>query len=261
VTVELLGIPIDSVSERDTVRRVIGGIEDGCGGWICPVNLDVLRQLKRSAEVRSLVEGADLLVADGMPLIWASRLQGQPLPERVAGSSLIETLPRAAASAQASVFLLGGDPGAAEETADRLRASNPGLRIAGVLCPPMGFERVPAELAAIETQLLRALPDIVFVGLGFPKQERLIRRLRAVLPRAWFVSCGISFSFVSGRVARAPGWLQRAGLEWLHRLAQEPRRLFRRYVLQGFPFMAHVVARALIYRLRGAQSVWPRYRT
>ncbi len=225
------------------------------------MNLDVLRQLKRSAEIRSLVADADLLVADGMPLIWASRLQGQPLPERVAGSSLIETLPRAAAAVQASVFLVGGDPGAAEESADRLRASNPDLRIAGVLCPPMGFERDPAELAAIETQLLRASPDIVFVGLGFPKQERLIRRLRAVLPRAWFVSCGISFSFVGGQVARAPGWLQRAGLEWLHRLAQEPRRLFRRYVLQGFPFLAHVAAHALFYRLRGAQSVPLRYRT
>jgi N-acetylglucosaminyldiphosphoundecaprenol N-acetyl-beta-D-mannosaminyltransferase len=261
MTVELLGIRLDEVSERDTVQRVLDSWREGSGGWVCPVNLDVLRQLSDSPEFRSLVEDADFLVADGMPLVWASHLQGQPLPERVAGSSLIETLPRAAAATGATVYLLGGNPGAADRAAERLRAINPTLRVAGVLCPPVGFERDERELESIEAALLQARPDIVFVGLGFPKQERLIRRLRPLLPRAWFVSCGISLSFISGDITRAPRWVQRAGLEWLHRLVQEPRRLFRRYVVQGLPFLVQVAAHALRNRLRGAQPAPPRYRT
>jgi N-acetylglucosaminyldiphosphoundecaprenol N-acetyl-beta-D-mannosaminyltransferase len=147
------------------------------------------------------------------------------------------------------VFLLGGDPGVAEAAADRLQERHPGLRIAGTHCPPVGFERAPERLREIDVALERARPDIVFVALGFPKQERLILRLRPLLPQAWFVSCGISLSFVSGNVSRAPAWLQRCGLEWLYRLVQEPRRLARRYLLQGIPFMARVLAGSLRRRL------------
>ena len=248
--VALMGLEIDRLDEDQTIAIALGGLSEDIGGWICPTNLDVLRQCAESSEIRELVSTADVVVADGMPLVWASRLAGRPLPGRVAGSSLIETLPRAAASAGATVFLLGGNPGAADGAAERLLASNPGLEVAGVLCPRRGFERDPAELAAMEAALGRAQPDIVFVGLGFPKQELLIKRLLPVLPRAWFVSCGISFSFVSGEVARAPRWVQRAGLEWLHRLVQEPRRLFGRYVVHGFPFLVQVGAYALATRAR-----------
>jgi N-acetylglucosaminyldiphosphoundecaprenol N-acetyl-beta-D-mannosaminyltransferase len=258
--VALMGVEIDRLNESETIAVALDRLREDVGGWICPTNLDVLRQCVESEEIRELVRTADVVVADGMPLVWASRLAGRPLPGRVAGSSLIETLPREAAAAGATVFLLGGNPGAAEQAAERLRASTPDLQITGVLCPPMGFERDAAELAAIEAALRHARPDIVFVGLGFPKQERLIERLRPVLPQAWFVSCGISFSFVSGEVARAPRWIQRAGLEWLHRLAQEPRRLFRRYVVQGLPFLAQVGAQALASRLRAAQPASSRYR-
>jgi N-acetylglucosaminyldiphosphoundecaprenol N-acetyl-beta-D-mannosaminyltransferase len=148
------------------------------------------------------------------------------------------------------VFLLGGNEGAAAEASRRLREQYPGLDVVGTLCPAHGFERDPAERGEIESALRRLRPDIVFVGLGFPKQERLIRRLRRVLPRAWFVSCGVSLSFVSGEVRRAPRWAQRLGLEWLHRLAQEPGRLFRRYVVDGFPFLARLLASALLHRAR-----------
>jgi N-acetylglucosaminyldiphosphoundecaprenol N-acetyl-beta-D-mannosaminyltransferase len=195
-------------------------------------------------ELRRMVEQADLVVPDGMPLIWASRLQRTPLPERVAGSTLVCELPPAAAAAGASVFLLGGAPGVADAAAARLRERSPELEIAGTLCPPYGVERSPAELERIQAAVLAARPDIVFVALGFPRQERLIMRLRPLLPDAWFVSCGISFSFVTGDVARAPRWVQRAGLEWLHRLAQEPRRLARRYLVDGIPFLVRLLASA-----------------
>jgi N-acetylglucosaminyldiphosphoundecaprenol N-acetyl-beta-D-mannosaminyltransferase len=238
----MMGLPIDRVSESETVERAMVGVRHGEGGWICPTNLDVLRQVVTSPELRSLVEDADLVVADGMPLLWASRLQGAALPERVAGSSLIHTLSHAAARHGASVFLLGGEPGVAERAAARLRADIAGLEVRGTLAPPVGFERDAARVAAIRSELRTARPDIVYVALGFPKQERLIRELRAELPGAWFVSVGASFAFVAGELERAPRWMQRTGLEWLHRLAQEPGRLAARYLVDGIPFLVWVLA-------------------
>jgi N-acetylglucosaminyldiphosphoundecaprenol N-acetyl-beta-D-mannosaminyltransferase len=243
----LMGVPLDGLDERRTIETVLEGLSGGSGGWVCPVNLDVLRQCAENPEIRDLVGQADIIVADGMPLIWASRLAGMRLPQRVAGSSLIHTLPEAASTAGRSVFLLGGNPGAAEAAAERLKQDNPELRIAGTLCPPFGFEKDPERRAEVDRALLQTQPDIVFVGLGFPKQDRLIAELRTLVPDAWFVSCGISFSFVSGEVRRAPGLLQRLGLEWLHRLFQEPKRLTRRYLVDGPPF-AFAVARSAVHQ-------------
>lgn len=252
--VDVMGLPVARVSETAAIRAVLQGLRARRGGWICPANLDVLRQVVAAPEIRSIVEQADLVVADGMPLVWASRLQRAPLPERVAGSSLIETLSGAAAPAGASIFLLGGDPGVAAAAGVRLAEANPGLRIAGTLCPPLGFERSAGELRRIRDALTRARPDVVFVALGFPKQERLILSLRPLLPDAWFVSCGISLSYVTGDVTRPPRWLQRLGGEWLYRLAQEPRRLGRRYLVDGLPFMGQLLASAVRHRATGAQS-------
>src|SRR4051812_29031627 len=169
--VQLLGLDFAAVSERQTIDHVIRGIEAGHGGWICPANLDVLRQWRGSEEVRELMSRADLVVADGMPLIWAGGLQGSPLPQRVAGSTLTVTLSAAAAAADRSVFLLGGNPGTADAAAAKLVEDNPRLRVAGTLCPPFGFERDEECVDEIVRTLEAAAPDIVYVGLGFPKQE------------------------------------------------------------------------------------------
>ena len=137
----------------------------------------------------------------------------------------------------------------------KLTERYPGLRVAGTLSPPFGFEASPEWHERIERALRDAAPDIVYVGLGFPKQERLIVSLRRGFPDTWFVSCGISFSFVSGEIHRAPLLVQRLGLEWMHRLLQEPRRLFRRYLVQGPPFLAELLWSALRARARaGARS-------
>src|SRR4051794_27869009 len=252
--VQLLGLGFAAVSERETIDHVLSRLATGRGGWICPANLDVLRQWRASEEVRELMSGADLVVADGMPLIWAGGLQGSPLPQRVAGSTLTVTLSAAAAAADRSVFLLGGNPGTADAAAAKLVEDNPRLRVAGTLCPPFGFERDEECVDEIVRTLEAAAPDIVYVGLGFPKQERLIVTLRERFPRAWFVSCGISFSFVAGEIQRAPVVLQRFGMEWLHRMVQEPRRLVRRYLLQGIPFLTELMWSVVRVRVRGSES-------
>lgn len=250
--VELMGLELAAVSEAETVAHVLASLEQGRGGWICPVNLDVLRQAADSGELRELVAGAELAVADGMPLLWASRLQRTPLPERIAGSSLVVSLSAALAGRGRSVYLLGGgNEGTSATAAERLRDASPGLRVAGTCCPPFGFERSPQPKRQVIDQVIAAEPDVVFVGLGFPKQDRLIAELRGDLPGAWFVSCGGTFSFLAGEVRRAPPLLQRLGLEWVHRLAQEPSRLARRYLVEGLPFAARLAAFSGRRRLAG----------
>ncbi len=253
-TAPVMGLPLDALDERGLVGAFREGVRSGRGGWIVTPNLDILRQFTADAESRELILSASHRVADGVPIVWASRLAGVPVPERVAGSDLAFSLPEAAAEAGARVLLLGGNPGVAEAAARRLEALNPDLGSVVSHCPPLGFEDDPAELDRIRTVVREARPVLVLIGLGFPKQEKLIHRLRPELPQAWFVGVGVSFSFLAGDQTRAPAVVQRLGLEWIHRLLHEPRRLFRRYVIQGLPFSLRLFAWALSHRLRERPS-------
>jgi N-acetylglucosaminyldiphosphoundecaprenol N-acetyl-beta-D-mannosaminyltransferase len=125
----------------------------------------------------------------------------------------------------------------------------PRLKVAGCVSPPYGFEDDRARRAAVLTDVVEAKPDLVLVGLGFPKQERLIDELRPELPGAWFLGCGASINFVIGDERRAPRWMQRSGLEWIHRLAQEPRRLGPRYLRHDLPYAASLLGRSALTRL------------
>jgi N-acetylglucosaminyldiphosphoundecaprenol N-acetyl-beta-D-mannosaminyltransferase len=260
--VTLMGLDLARVTEAETIGVVTGALREHRGGWICPANLDVLRQLTGSEDLRKLVGGADLVVADGMPLLWAAHLRGTPLPERVAGSSLISTLSAELARGGHSAYMLGGNEGTAEAAGKLLRDNIPGFSLSGWHCPPFGFERSAEQVEKIVTMLERARPNVVFVGLGFPKQDRLIAQIRQALPEAWFVSCGAGFSLLTGEVRRAPRAVQAAGLEWVHRLVQEPRRLAKRYLLYGLPFAARLFFWSLRGRLRaqdlGAQDFYKR---
>ena len=252
--VTLKGQLIHAISEIGAVEYILTELQGGRGGWCITPNLDHLRRLTRDRKLRALYSHAALIVADGMPLIWASRIQGTPLPERIAGSSLISSLSAAAGSQSRSIYLLGGAKGTAEQAAEVLKKQYPGVRIAGIYYPEFGFENDEAQVQQLIAHLTAANPDIVYVALGSPKQEWLIGQLRGYLPRAWWLGIGISFSFLSGHVKRAPMWMQRAGLEWLHRLCQEPRRLARRYLVQGLPFAASLFASAIKNRFRTASN-------
>src|SRR4051794_29757004 len=252
--VDLMGLPVDQLTERDTIETVLDAAIAGRGGCLFTPNLHHMQAYATGADGEvyqrsSALPGARLVVADGMPLVWASRLRGTPLPERVAGSNLIWSLTERAAQKGASIFLLGGNPGAAEACAERMRDEYPNVRIAGLLSPPQGFEKDERAIDEIIATLSAAAPDVVYIALGFPKQEELALQIAPQMPTTWFVGVGISFSFVSGEVQRAPRWMQAIGLEWMHRLVQEPRRLFRRYVIDGIPFAARMFGNALASRL------------
>src|SRR4051812_20487415 len=213
--VDLMGLPVDQLTESATIDTVLGAVRAGRGGCLFTPNLQHMQAFTAGTDASVYdgarqVPGARLVVADGMPLIWASRLRGSPLPERVAGSNLIWTLTAAAARKGAAIFLLGGNPGAAEACAKRMRAEYPDVRIGGLMSPPHGFEEDPRAIGEIVATLRSAAPEIVYVALGFPKQEELALQLAHEMPTTWFVGVGISFSFVSGEVQRAPRWMQAA---------------------------------------------------
>lgn len=243
------GVQIHAITEAQCVAHVMQSLASDRGGWIATANLDHMRRLRSSQEFREIYAEASVVVADGMPLIWAARLQGDPLPERVAGSDLIHSLTAGAAANDRSVFFLGGDPGSAIAAAAQLVEDHPKLRVAGNYCPAVGFEKDPAQMAELRRVIEESGADIVYVALGSPKQEALIREIHSVLPQAWWIGVGISFSFVCGAVQRAPRWVQRIGMEWLHRLLQEPRRLGVRYLWHGPPYLMWLVGSALRTRL------------
>ncbi|GIJ44787.1 hypothetical protein Val02_16730 [Virgisporangium aliadipatigenens] len=251
--ITLAGLDFAALSETEVVDRVRAALDRGEGGRIATPNVDILRQAARDPQVRADLDTADLLVADGTPLVWASRLARQPLPERVTGSGLIWSLSAGLALDGRSVYLLGGEPGpvderysGAERAAEVLVDRFPGLRIAGHASPPHGFDRDEETFRAILQRVILAEPDMVFVGLGFPKQERIIGLLRPELPATWFLGCGAAINFVAGDQTRAPLWMQRGGLEWVHRLANEPTRLAGRYLCRDAPYALRLLATAAV---------------
>jgi N-acetylglucosaminyldiphosphoundecaprenol N-acetyl-beta-D-mannosaminyltransferase len=242
---------MDIVTEAYAVQSIVDASVTSRGQWTITANLDHIRRYHRDPVAKGLIDAADLVVADGMPLIWASRVAGEPLPERVSGSSMVWSICDAARARRQSVFLLGGDPGVAERAADVFRGRYPGLEIAGTACPPMGFENDEQECARIRRQVTDAAPRIVFVALGFTKQDLLIQSLRSSLPHASFLGVGISLSYATGDLSRAPNWICRLGLEWAYRLSQQPTRILaRRYLIDGLPFGVRLMLSAARYRAR-----------
>jgi N-acetylglucosaminyldiphosphoundecaprenol N-acetyl-beta-D-mannosaminyltransferase len=248
--VVLCNVLLHSITEAECVRHICDELGAGRGGMVVTPNLDHLRRYGNDVNFGALVAEAELVVADGMPLVWASRLQGTPLPERVAGSNLISSLSGAAAERGFSIYLLGGAPGTAVGAGEALRARFPSLKVVGTYCPPFGFDKDPKQMADIIQSIVAARPDVVYVALGSPKQERLIAKLRHVMPSAWWLGVGNSFSFLCGDVRRAPLWMQNIGMEWAHRLCQEPRRLFKRYLVSGVPFAGMLLTKSALIGVR-----------
>jgi N-acetylglucosaminyldiphosphoundecaprenol N-acetyl-beta-D-mannosaminyltransferase len=237
-TIQLRGMPIHSITKKQTVDYLVSCSRESIGGWVVTPNLDILRRYTKSISFRNLLASSTLNVPDGVPLVWASRVKGLPLPERVNGTDLMVDLCEAAAKSGQSVFFLGGNPGSAEMAAAVLERNFHDLEVAGCHCPDFGFENEIENIEEIAEIIATANPDFVFVGLGSPKQDVLINMLRLKLPNVWWLGVGISFSFIGGELSRAPNWAKKSGLEWLYRLVSEPKRLFKRYLVQGVPFFA-----------------------
>lgn len=251
--VDLGGVRIDPVDLPAAVDRLHAFLRSGRLNQIVTVNLDFVAIARRDPYFRDTLNAADLAVADGMPLVWVSRLTERPLPTRLTGIELVDECCRVAVETGTSVFLLGAAPGVAEIAAGCLCERFPGLRIAGVYAPPFG----PLSAEENERILRRvnaARPDFLFVALGAPQQDLWIRANRERLNASVAMGVGCALDLLAGRVSRAPGWMQRAGLEWLFRLLQEPGRLWRRYVVDDIPVLGWLVLQTLA-RGRAARPV------
>lgn len=242
------GLLFDALTQDQVVDSARRAWNSGQGGSIIPVNVDVARAASRDTDLSALVSRGSLVIADGMPLVWAAQIGGHALPERVPGSSLIRSLSRAAVADGKSIYLFGGAPGVPEAAAKELTMEIPGLQVVGAQSPEFGFDSNEQGVRQAVTSVVSAAPDLVFVGLGFPRQEILIERLRLSLPHSWFLACGGGIAMTAGVTRRASPLMQRLGLEWAHRLALEPRRLFRRYVKDDLPYALALLARSAARR-------------
>jgi N-acetylglucosaminyldiphosphoundecaprenol N-acetyl-beta-D-mannosaminyltransferase len=226
--IAMLGVTFDNVTLGEAVQMVEGMVVSGRPHYLVTPNVDFLVQARRDVELRRILMDADLVLCDGMPLVWASRLLGNPLPERVAGADLVPLLIRLAAEKNYRVFFLGGTVKSMAQAVARLQAEYPTLQVAGY-SPP--FDRLLAmDHEDIKSRIQEFQPHFLFVSFGCPKQEKWVAMHHQSLGVPVCAGVGGTIDFLAGQLKRAPLWMQRIGTEWLFRLAQEPRRLLRRYV-------------------------------
>lgn len=237
--VSLFGIKIHRLTMSEAVaqlREWTNAEETACRFVVTP-NVDHAVMFRERADMRKAYEGASLVVADGWPVVAASRLLGRSLPHRIPGSDLAPALfDTTRDGSKLRVYLLGAASGVAERAAEKMAAQWPNVEVVGTYSPPLGFEKNPAENAAIVERINATQTDVLIVGLGAPKQELWTAAHREQLKVKTALCIGATIDFLAGEKARAPMWMRRCGLEWLHRVASEPKRLFRRYARDAWVF-------------------------
>jgi N-acetylglucosaminyldiphosphoundecaprenol N-acetyl-beta-D-mannosaminyltransferase len=237
-------LELDVLGRHEAIDAIVQLVRDGRGGTVFTPNVDHVVQAEHNQAFREAYARTALSLVDGTPVLWAARLLGTPLPEKLSGSDLFDPLLERAAKEQLRVVLLGGGPGVAELAAENLRKRLPSLQVVDTLAPRIGLSATDEERECVE-RLSRARADLIFVCLGAPKQELFSDRNRQALAPAVLVGFGAAVDFAAGTVPRAPGWVSRAGLEWAFRLGREPRRLAARYLLRDPAFFKIIARQAL----------------
>ena len=273
----ILGVPIDRLTMDQTVERIFHLVgcyaHDGRPRLVCTVNADFLANtlswnLRKSShpELQRILRRADVATADGMPLVWASRFLGPALSGRVTGADLVPRIAQEAARRGRSIYLLGGNPGAAQKTADKLKQANPGLKIAGWDSPFVHIRgmKLPESYGSdsgIVNRINESKADILLIAFGNPKQEIWFERNRDRLKMPVSIGVGGTFDFIAGSVPIAPMWMQNAGMEWLWRLSRNPARLWKRYLIDLFKIGALLWPSILFHQLARATAAHDFLRT
>jgi len=239
---QILNGAFDPVTFDEAVDTIFTTLDGPTRGWVCTVNVAALMAMRRDPLLQAFVERAQLVVADGQPIVWCARLFGTRLPERVTGIDLIDALCRRAAMERKHVYLLGSTPQLLRRAIDALRRRYPGLIVDG----SDGHFPVAESGERADAIRVRGV-DLLFVGMGTPRQERFVESQWSRLGARVAMGVGGSIDVLAGARFRAMPWMRRAGLEWLVRLAQEPRRLTPRYLVTNTVFCL-LIARALMLR-------------
>jgi N-acetylglucosaminyldiphosphoundecaprenol N-acetyl-beta-D-mannosaminyltransferase len=238
VRIDVLGVGISAVSMELALGRIRHWIDSGAREYVCVTGVHGVMESQRDPALREIHNASGMTTPDGMPLVWAGRRAGASWMSRVYGPDLLlAVLEQAAAEGWRSYFY-GGAPGVAEQLSQRMGERFPRLLVAGIFSPP--YPPVPG--ADVE-MINEARPDLVWVGLSTPAQERWMAAHRAALDAAVLIGVGAAFDIHAGVLAQAPRWMQRSGLEWAYRLAREPRRLAGRYLQNNPAFLAAILRR------------------
>jgi N-acetylglucosaminyldiphosphoundecaprenol N-acetyl-beta-D-mannosaminyltransferase len=232
--ITLMGCQVDNLSMEETLGRIEQFIQSGRPHQHVVVNVDKLVKASRDPQLRQIINDCALINADGMPVVWASRLLGKPLKERVAGVDLFEALMRRAGEKGWRVFLLGAREEVVSKVADTYRRKYPRLVLAGYR---NGYWKGEAEELDVVRQIRDSRADLLFVAISSPKKEQFLGRYQAEMKIPFAMGVGGTFDVAIGRVKRAPVWMQKSGLEWFYRFLQEPRRMFRRYFIEDMAFI------------------------
>jgi N-acetylglucosaminyldiphosphoundecaprenol N-acetyl-beta-D-mannosaminyltransferase len=245
------GIEFDDLTTNEATSRIVelAKMRDR-PRYVCTGNLDHLALASQDDDFRKAYEAADLVVADGTPIVWLSRLGGTPLKERVAGSDLFWTLGKASADVGVTLFFLGGAPGAADGAKAELEKRWPGAKVVGTYCPPFETFGTKEEQDRIVAEVKKANPDVLLVAFGAPKQEKWMLANKERLGVPVSIGVGGSFEMAAGMLKRAPVWMHNIGLEWFYRFSQEPRRLFQRYIVRDMPHLGKATIKTAIGRVK-----------
>jgi N-acetylglucosaminyldiphosphoundecaprenol N-acetyl-beta-D-mannosaminyltransferase len=231
--ITMMGCEIDNLTMEQTLQKIDGFIQSGLPHQHVVVNVDKLVKASHDTELRRIINDCALVNVDGMPVVWASRLLGKPLKERVAGVDLFEALMQRSARTGWRVFLLGAREEVVSEVKRQYELKYPGLTVAGYR---NGYWK-PEEEAGVVEQIREAKADLLFVAISSPKKEHFLGQYQAHMKIPFAMGVGGTFDVAVGRVKRAPLWMQRNGLEWFYRFLQEPRRMFRRYFIEDMAFV------------------------
>ncbi|RYZ06629.1 MAG: glycosyltransferase [Myxococcales bacterium] len=237
-------LPVDVLDRQQALDAIVRLVREGRGGTVFTPNVDHVVQAEHDATFREAYGRAALSLVDGMPVMWAARWLGTPLPEKLSGSDMFDPLIERAAAENLKIALVGGGPGVAERAAENLKQRLPHLQIVETMSPRIALTATDEERASVE-RLSKAKADLVFVCLGAPKQELFSDRNRQLLAPAVLIGFGAVVDFAAGTVPRAPAWMSRSGLEWAYRLGREPKRLAARYLLRDPEFFKIVAVQKL----------------
>lgn len=231
--IQVGGVAVDNFSEEETLEAIDGMMEAPGAHFMAVVNAGKIAAAATDSELKKVLAGADLVTADGMSVVWASKLLGRPLKGRVTGIDMLGRLVERAASRGLSVYFLGSKEESVKGTVQRFRTDYRELRIAGYRDGYFDVSQSPA----VAEEIQRSRADLLFVAMGSPAQEKWIAANLMQTGARFALGVGGSFDHISGNARRAPRWMQEAGLEWLYRLSREPRRLWRRYLIGNSVFI------------------------
>lgn len=239
---KIFDIEINNVDWDEFLCLFSKAVEDKSKNkYMLTVNVDHIVKMQHDREFYKIYKEADYITADGVPILWAAKLFGNPIKEKISGSDILPKILPLAEEKQYRIFFMGAAEGVVQKAAEEIKTQYKNINIVGTYSPSYGFEKNEEEIAKIISMIKDANTDILFLGVGAPKQEKWIAKYKDVYCAPLSIGVGATFDFIAGNVKRAPKWMQKIGLEWFWRFLQEPKRLFRRYFIEDSAFLKLVL--------------------